>query len=404
MILPFSRSRRFLLAAVLAYATLGGAGGCVPLPRPAAPPPPRSLTDEVRATLAAERTSSEFFRERPQLEEMGPELDEVLYVLALDPGMDAVVRGNALVLLAEREARFAVGVLRRALLTAEEEGVRASAVSGLQRLAATSPIAARAIRSGIGDPSRRVRLAVLRALDVEDVGVIRALAARESDPEIRAIARQLIGLAEGRGAPLVPDSLGDLRATVPEGDPRIVFHPSRHDTVRDISLGALWVELGRGRGRLRPLAQGVEVVGRVVPAFLSPDSATVVFEAERQIHVRHLRSGEMRLVGPGVAPRIVPFTSWFVYLEERPAQRREVVGGTELVYEVLRARFTGGPPQRLGTLRAVARPERFGNASPARWMVVGEVPEGFALRGEGISTFALPESFTRPREAPRRTP
>lgn len=392
--------RGALRPAALAVAAATGLSGCV-LRRPPKEPEPRPLVVAVRTILAAERPSPEFYRERSDLESMGPTLDAILYTLAFDRGIDPTVRGNALLLLADRRPLYAVAALRRALLTSEDETVRASAVSGLQRLAATSPAAARAIRSAIGDPSARVRLTVLRTLDVEDVATIRAMAARERDPQIRTIARQLIGLAESRGAPLEPDSVGDLRATVPDGDPQIVFHPLRHDTIRDLATGALWVELPGGR--LMPLAQGVEVVGRVVPAFLSPDSSSVVFEVERQIRVRDLRTGATRTVGRGIAPRVVPFTPSFVFLEERPLSRQGIPGGTELVYEVLRARFSGGTPERLGVLRATARPDRFGNASPVRWMVVGEEPQGFALRGEGIATFVLPSSFgTAPRPEPPR--
>ncbi len=341
--------------------------------------------------LGIEQPNVEFFREVERLEEMGPAVDAVLYRLALDREVDPVIRGNALTLLAERRAPYALGVLRRTLLTAEDEGVRAGAVGGLQRLAATSPAAARALRGALGDPSPRVRSSVLRGLDVEDVGVIRDLEAHESDRQIRGIARQLIALAEARGAPLVADSAGGLRTTTQEDGAAIVFQPTRRDTLSDLQTGALWVE--SPPGRLRPITQSVEVVDDVVPAFLSPDSGALVYEAERRVYVRDLATGGTRDLGPGVAPRLVPFTDSFVFLRELPRDRREVPGGTELVYEVVRGSFGGGPTESLGRLRATARPDRFGNASPVRWMVVGEVPEGFALRGEGVSTFALPQPF-----------
>lgn len=351
--------------------------------------------------LGVKEPTAEFFREVERLEEMGPAVDAVLYRLALDRDVDPVIRGNALTLLAERGAPYALGVLRRTLLTAEDEGVRVGAVGGLQRLAATSPAAARALRSALGDPSPRVRSSVLRGLDVEDVGVIRALEAAEDDRQIRRIARQLIALAEARGAPLVADSAGDLRTTTQEEAAGIVFQPTRRDTVTALQVGALWVETPPGR--LRPITQRVEVVDDVVPAFLSPDSASLVYESERHVWVRDLNSGATRDLGPGVAPRLVPFTDSFVFLRERPRERREVPGGTELVYEVVRGRFGAADLESLGMLRATARPDRFGNASPVRWMVVGEVPEGFALRGEGVSTFALPQPFVTPRNA-RATP
>ncbi|CAN5305248.1 hypothetical protein BH20GEM2_BH20GEM2_15620 [soil metagenome] len=388
------------LRSVGALLLLSFVGGC--FGRPSGGPAPAPLEEQVRMALGVKEPSAEFFREVERLEEMGPAVDAVLYRLALDRDVDPVIRGNALTLLAERGAPYALGVLRRTLLTAEDEGVRVGAVGGLQRLAATSPAAARALRGALGDPSPRVRSSVLRGLDVEDVGVIRALEAAEDDRQIRRIARQLIALAEARGAPLVADSAGDLRTTTQEEAAGIVFQPTRRDTVTALQVGALWVETPPGR--LRPITQRVEVVDDVVPAFLSPDSASLVYESERHVWVRDLNSGATRDLGPGVAPRLVPFTDSFVFLRERPRERREVPGGTELVYEVVRGRFGAADLESLGMLRATARPDRFGNASPVRWMVVGEVPEGFALRGEGVSTFALPQPFVTPRNARANPP
>lgn len=375
---------------------------------PASLPAPQRLAHEVREILQNERPSPAFYRDRGRLEAMGSELEPVLVGLVNEPGADVTVRANALLLLADRRSPVAVSVLRRVVLTEEEDFLRSSAVFGLQKLAGESPAAAAAIRAAIGDPSRRVRLSVLQALDVEDVDLIRALLARERDPQVRNVAGELVALAESRGAPLPPGSDGTYRTTVPEREPQIVFHPAWVDTAAAVAVGALWVEVPRGRrapARLVPLAQQVEVVAGVIPAFFSRDRTRVVFEAEREIRVQNLRTGEARVLGPGVAPRVIPFTDHFVFLEERPGERTEVEEGrgTELVYDVLRAGFVDGAPQRLGRLRMVARPELHANASPARWMVVGEAPEGFVLRGESLEPFLLPNPFEgAPPSRPRR--
>lgn len=370
---------------------------------PRSVPAPQRLANEVRAVLAEDRPSARFYRDRTRLERMGAEIDPVLVSLVNDPDADQTVRSNALLLLADRRSPAAVPVLRRVLLTAGDEELRAAAVFGLQRFAVESDDAANALRAAIDDPSRRVRLTVLQALDVEDVALIRALLRREEDPQVRSVAKALVALAESRGAPLPPGEDGTLRSTVPDGEPQIVFQPSWVDSAAGITVGALWVELREQR--LVPLAQQVEVVAGVVPAFFSQDRSAVVYEAEREVRVRNLKTGATRVLGPGVAPRPLPFTERFVFLvEEGP--RRPVEGGTELTYRVLATDFLDdSPPESLGTLVAIARPERHASASPVRWMVVGETPEGFVLRGDEIAPLLLPNPFEGQRlnrPAPRR--
>jgi hypothetical protein len=373
--------------------------------QPHSVPAPQRLSNEVRSILSEDRPSARFYRDRGRLERMGAEIDPVLVSLVDDPSTDGTVRSNALLLLADRRSPAAVPVLRRVVLTADDEELRVAAVQGLQRFAAESPEAANAIRAGITDPARRVRLTVLQALDVEDVALIRALIRREEDPQVRGVAKALVALAESRGAPLPPEGDGTYRTTAPDGEPQVVFHPSWTDTVAGISVGALWVQLSGER--LVPLSQQVEVVAGVVPAFFSQDRGAVVFEAEREVRVRDLESGETRVLGPGVAPRPIPFSDRFVYLVERLPARRAVEGGTEMTYDVRVAAFASGPAEPLGTLVAIARPDRHAHASPVRWMVVGETPEGFVLRGERISPFLLPNPFEGQRlnrPQPRRRP
>ncbi|HEX2189785.1 MAG TPA: HEAT repeat domain-containing protein [Longimicrobiaceae bacterium] len=391
-------------ARALALLSLAALAACWPgQTRPVSAP--QRLAHEVRSILGEERSSSRFYRNRSRLERMGAEIDPVLVSLVDDPEADGIVRSNALLLLADRRSPVAVPVLRRVVLTSDDDELRSTAVSGLQRFAAESPRAANAIRAAIADPSRKVRMAVLQALDVEDVALIRALLRREDDPQVRSVAKALVALAESRGAPLPPEGDGTYRTTAPDGEPQIVFQPSWTDTLAGISVGALWVQMPGER--LVPLAQRVEVVAGVVPAFFSQDRSAVVYEADREVRVRDLRGGATRVLGAGIAPRLIPFTDRFVYLEERLRARRPVEDGTEMTYQVVAAGFAPGALERLGTLAAVARPDRHANASPVRWMVVGETPEGFVLRGESVSTFLLPNPFEGQRlnrPAPRRRP
>jgi hypothetical protein len=393
-----------LRAAALLMGAAGAAacGAFQYVPEPA----PVRLAAEVRQVLAGADPTPEFYRERGRLEGMGTELDAVLVELIADGSADETARANAAILLADRRSAVALPVLRRALLTSGSETVRTGALLGLLRLAPDAPEAANAVRAAIGDRSAQVRLNVIQSLDVGDAPLLRSLLAVETDPQVSLVGRQLLGLLEARGAPLVRDRTGDYRATGPETAPRIVFHPLADDTVAGVASGALWVEVP-GRS-LVPLAQEVEAVGGVVPAFLDADGQHVVFEARREIQIRSLRDGTTRVLGPGVAPRPIPFTEGFVFLRERRAERAETAEGTALAYDVMRASFQGGAPEKLGTLRAVAAPQRFGNASPVRRMEVGEVRDGFVLRGEGIAEpFALPNPFegaARPGAPPAVAP
>jgi hypothetical protein len=348
------------------------------------------MTLEVQEVLAENDPQTALAR-RARLDRLGGALDEILVGLIGDPEVDGRVRGNAAVLLAERNPPLAVLVLRRVALASGNAELRAGAVAGLHRLSFTRPEAANGVRASLGDPSPLVRLTALQLLDVDDARLVRQLLAGEDDRQVRLIAGQLLTLFEARGAPLAVDPKGDLRTTGPDSAPRIVFHPLAADSAARTARGALWVE-EPGRD-LIPLAQEVEVVAGVVPAFFEPRGTAVVFETGREIRLRDLRTGATRVVGRGVAPRPIPFTDRFIYLEEIPGERRAMEDGTLLEYLVVMAAFGDARKEQLGILRAIAKPERWGNASPVRTMVVAEHPNGFFLRGPGISPFLLPSPF-----------
>lgn len=377
------------LLAVLSGCWVGGGSGN---------PRPDRLQARVTRILDTETPSPAYYRERARLEVLGRELDEVLIRMVLDAGVADHVRANAVTLLADRGAPGALSLLRRVLVASADDEVRLAAVTGVQRFAVDSPQARNALRAAVGDPSPRVRLNALQGLDAEDVELLRMVVAREPDPQVRLIAQQLITLFESRGAPLARNVRGELRTTAADSAPQIVFHAEAADTAGGLQVGSLWVELPRAR--LVPLAQGVEVVDGVVPAFLNSSRSAVVYEAGRVIHVRDLRSGQTRVVAPGIAPRPLPLTDRFVFLQEVPSERQDTAGGTSLVYRVIRAPFAGGPTERLGLLSAVARPDRHRGASPVRRMVVGELRQGFVLRAPGMAPFVLPPTPTEPPARP----
>ncbi|HEU4453654.1 MAG TPA: HEAT repeat domain-containing protein [Longimicrobium sp.] len=367
-------------------------GGCASVFRRTPPPSfgfQRLYVESVRV-LDVDEPDPAFYRERARLEVMGRELDAVLTAIIFDGTLGENVRANAVTLLADRRGFNAANILRRLLVSSSADLVRAAAVTGLQRFAADSAGVRNALRAALSDPSSRVRLGALQGLDVEDAPALRFLLEQEDDGQVRTVARQLLTLFEARGAALARDERGDLRTAGDDTVPRIVFHPQWADTLASLKAGALWVELP-GQKELVPLAQQVEVVDDVVPAFFDPQRRAVVYEADREIRIRDLQSGQTRTVSPGIAPRLLPFTERFVFVREVPGTRRRTAdGSTEVDYAVMRAAFAGGAPETVGTLRATIRATLHGAASPARVMVVGEGREGFELRGPGIRTFILP--------------
>ena len=344
------------------------------------------LAMEVRDVLGSERPSQDYQRARSRFQSMGPEVDEVLVELVEDTRARPHARANALILLADRDSPLALPILSRAL-GYEHEDLRTAAVIGLSRLAPRSDDALALVRAATRDRSRNVRLNALQGLDIREVDTIRDLLERESDPEVRQVAMQLVTLAESRGAPLVPDQRGALRTAGQASEPRIVFRPVSADTVLEIATGDLRVELPDAQDL--PLAPAALVVGSVVPAFFSPDRSAVVAETDTGIRVVDIESRSSRLVGTGIAPRVIPFTQSFVYLRPKRTQTRYTPQGTEVRYDVFRSSFAGGEPELVGELRSWRHEDVHGGESPVRWMVVGDAGEGFVLRGDALETFPL---------------
>jgi hypothetical protein len=395
------RIRPFLRVArgALALSGLAALGGCA-LMQPSAPPRygNRLFVNQVVRILDVEEPSPAYYRQRARLEVMGPELDAVLIGLVEDDTQDENVRANSVILLADRRAAGSMQLLRRQLMASSSDMVRVAAVHGLQRFAADSAGARNALRAAAGDPSALVRLNVLQKLDVEDAPLIRGLLAREDDARVRTIARQLLELLEARGARLVRDTRGDLRTSGREEAPQVVFHPAWRDSLGGVEVGALWVEIPGATG-LVPLAQEVEVVDDVVPAFFNVERTLVVFEAGGEIRVRDLRSGATRVVGAGVAPRVIPFTDQIVFVRPVPGAVTPDGDAATVCYDVVRAGLAGGAPEVIGQLEGTVRPGVHASASPVRWMVVGEGRNGgFVLRAPGVTPFELPGPYEAPRE------
>jgi hypothetical protein len=141
------------------------------------------------------------------------------------------------------------------------------------------------------------------------------------------------------------------------------------------------------------VASNVEVVANVIPAFIAPDSSALVYETNREIHVRSLRDNTDRKLADGIAPRVFPFTNDVLFVREIGDRKNLTPQGTPLRYEVVRIPLSGTGSKVLGRLDANAQHGVKGGASPVRWMRLREVEGRFYLVGETIKDFELPSPF-----------
>lgn len=310
---------------------------------------------------------------------------------AIDPQAPPVVRANALSILARRRAVDQLYIFRAALDDPDTR-VRATAAAGMREFIHTHPREAlRLARMALGDPEPEVQAQALQIIGDTDVELMRSYLRTVEHEELRQVARDLVRLAEARGAPLRGDTAsGVLRRETPAGHV-LTFTPVRRWPAWEAAEGTVRIE----RAGAEPLMlDGIEVVAGVVPVFFSPDGAHLVYERNRRIAVRDMNSGAERDVGAGIAPRVVPFTDTFVYLRETPDSRTPQRQQTRIRYEVVRASFTDDlAPHTLGTTTASASFGVHGNYSPVRWMRVEERGGSFYLSGDEMEIFALPDPF-----------
>ena len=318
---------------------------------------------------------------------------ELIAEAALDTAAPSSVRVNALFLLAERRADTHMHVFRAAL-DAEDVRVRASAVAAMRELVETHPREAHRIaRAALSDSATEVQAQALQVLGDTDIDLLREYVERATHPELRLVAEGLVQLAEQRGAPLRTDTTtGRLWRVTPSGW-RIEFIPDRSWPEWNAAVGM--VELSRPDAESH-LLHSVEAVAGVVPVFLSPDGRQAVYERNRLIVVRSLEDGAERIVGRGIAPRVRPFTTSFVYLREIPGSAVEEREKTKLSYEVYTMPFDAPARVRPTVIDTVTATVSFGvngSYSPVRWMKVEERGGTFYLTAPGMDIVTLPDPF-----------
>ncbi len=324
--------------------------------------------------------------------EIGPQtLAQRLAGIAEDTTAPAVVRINALNLLAQRKAVTELFAFSTAL-RAREERVRMAAVSGIREFLPLAPTTALSILElALRDPNLRIQARALEMLSDRDADILRAFLARATNAELRGVALDLLRTAEERGAPLaVKDSAGTLERTTATGF-TITFRPTQRWPEWDAAVGELFITVP-GRGQAVRVASQVEVVANVVPAFVTPDSM-LVYEANREIRVRSLRDQADRKLADGVAPRVLPFTNDVIYFRELKDAGLKTPADIPFRYQVLRVSPAGGQATAIGELKTTARNLVKGNYSPVRWARVREVDGRFYVTGDAITDFELPSPF-----------
>jgi len=405
---------------LLVGAGCAGRGGHV-VPEPVDDRPMPADPEERLRWALANRQSRERLAALDALADSLRNLDRQLARIVEDSTAHPVVRANAIALLGERHATSELGAFWTALEDRDPR-VRASAARALEGIIVLDQSGAiRLLRRALRDREPVVQAEALRSLGDADVDLLRAYLDSGPRPELARIATDLIRSAEERGAPLRAiasrpavsragagdaarpgrDALAKhasagatgfvLERTAASG-PRLEFRATRTWPQWDAAVGELVVTPPGGAPV--SVSSEVEVVGRVVPAFFSPDGRYLVYEAARQIRVRDLAGGDERVVGPGIAPRVVPFSDSFVFLREIPGQRQEGRDKIDIAYTVYHAAFAGGEPRSMGEIRAVLRMDKRGMYSPVRWMRVREREGVFVLEGESMGTFVLPDPFS----------
>lgn len=372
-----------LLTVTAAACSSGGAPAA-----PAAPPAPTPWTGDtlLAPILNAGVMGLPQMAKADTLASVHADFDKRLAAVAEDSTAPPLVRSNAIMLLSDRRVQNIDPFL--AAMRATDDRVRASAVVGMRPFLNMWGTARTLLLDALKDPSALVQTKALETLGDGEPELLREYAARAQDASLRKIASDLVLAAEERGAALVaPDSSGRLERVSGSGY-TIRFVPTSNWPQWNAAAGELHV--GKGKTLTR-ISDKVEAVGNVIPAFITAEGDKLVYEADRQIHLYDLKTNAHRVIGAGIAPRLMPFSQSLIYLRGKDPMLTPQ--GSTLKYDVIRVELADLKETVVGQLTANAQHNRRGHYSPVRWMRVRESDGQFFLMGESIDPFRLPSPF-----------
>ena len=394
------RTTGILALALVAFAAPELSAQAADGPEAALVAPPGAGTDDSTYARAVALLDTALVRpdRADQVALLRPEthlLRRMLAALAQDERAPVYARGNALLMLADGGGRrldaFAVA------LEDTSVDVRAAAAVGLgtQLSRSYDERVVALLSEALRDENLDVRARALEALADNAPGPLREFLKADPEEPLASIARSMLALAEQRGAPSATgDAMFAEFSKVGDDGARLVFRPVRTWPDIEAAQGELRLELPDGR--VLALDDRVEVVGGVLPAFVSADGAAAVYEAGREIHVLDLATEERRTIGPGIAPRPYPMRGSILYFKRQEPARPGERGTAEVLYDVVEAQPRGPGMRVLGTVTATTDSTVRGGYSPVRWVRVRDAGGRFTLEGESVGIFALPDPFDLP--------
>lgn len=368
--------RRILVTAALAVALQACSGRAAEVTSQPVDP-----ADRLTAILATEITRRQDSLYNAFAAEHSSRMPVLLPDLAVDSAAPPLARANAVLRMGQRALpRF--DIYSRTMADPDPR-VRGATLGVVGPLATRSPSSAVPILArGLTDPVVGIQAKALQELRDRDLDLLRWYIDTDPPPELARIALETVRFAEARGAPLTPEPDGTLRRVAPAGI-ELVLRPDTAWPQWDALMGTLSAAPEGGTARI--LADSVEAVAGIIPAVVDASGRYVAVEAARRIEVHDLVTGHVRVVGPGLAPRPMPFTPDFLYFR-RLSDRAPM----QLRYEVVRQPFDDGAAMVFDTVIVTARPSLRGGLSPLRWVRVHDRGTRFVLHTDGLHNHVLP--------------
>jgi hypothetical protein len=272
--------------------------------------------------------------------------------------------------------------------------VRGATLGVVGPLATRAPDEAMPILSrGLVDPELGIQAKALQELRDRDLELLRYYIARNPPAALREIAEQTIYNSLAWGAPLQPEADGTLRRVTPSGV-EVVLRPDTSYPRYDLVIGTVSV-VAPGHAP-RVIADSVEAVATVIPAVVDATGRYIAVETSRRMELHDLESGAVRVVGPGLAPRPLPFTPDYLYFRE--IGRFPAPDGSTLRYELMRAPFESGDPVPFDTVNLAVHSGTRGGLSPLRWARIYDRGTAFVVDTDGLRNHVLPSPLEEATE------